>query len=137
MSYPDPHLTLRIPEIDLCQGLSASLPVITNLDELDGCVVERTTGREGVAGVVAIQGDAGLVTQRVDRVVSAAGTNFGRFLLKCSLKIVWKIIYLVFLNFFFLIISLAISRLFRIQVVNFFREKERKSILPVQPSEYL
>ena len=117
--------------------MSASLPVITYLDELYGCVVERTTGREGVAGVVAIQGDAGLVTQRVDRVVSAAGTNFGRFLLKCSLKIVWKIIYLVFLNFFFLIISLAISRLFRIQVVNFFREKERKSILPVQPSEYL
>ena len=104
MSYPDPHLTLRIPEIDLCQGLSASL---TYLDKLDGCVVERTTGREGVAGVVAIQGDAGLVTQRVDRVVSAAGTNFGRFLLKCSLKIVWKIIYLVFLNFFFLIISLS------------------------------
>ena len=100
MSYPG--LTLRIPEIDLCKGLSASL---TYLD--DGCVVERTTGREGVAGVVAIQGDAGLVTQRVDRVVSAAGTNFGRFLLKCSLKIVWKIIYLVFLNFFFLIISLS------------------------------
>ena len=83
MSYPG--LTLRIPEIDLCKGLSASL---TYLD--DGCVVERTTGREGVAGVVAIQGDAGLLTQRVDRVVSAAGINFGRFLLKWSLKIVWK-----------------------------------------------